>query len=105
MKYREYLAGGGPIVPDKPKMTPEEERRMAMEFARRNPGYKGPYGTVREQPLEESNVFFDAMLAAPGLRGLASLVKRPPSSWKNIPEGPDKESMREVGQILFGTRL
>jgi hypothetical protein len=105
MKYRQYLAGGGPIVPDKPKMTPDEERRMAMEFARRNPGYKGPYGTVREQPLEESNVFFDAMLAAPGLRGLASLVKRPPSSWKNIPEGPDKESMREVGQILFGTRL
>ena len=106
MKYRQYLAGG-PVEPDEPKkkLTPEEERRLAASFARYNPGYKGPYGPQPEKPLEPSNVIFDAMLAAPGLRGLAAAFKRPPSQWTNLPEGPVKDLTSEVGEVLFGTKF
>lgn len=106
MKYRQYLAGG-PVDPDEPKkkLTPDEERRLAASFARYNPGYKGPYGPQSEKPLEPSNVMFDAMLAAPGLRALAAAVKRPPRQWMNIPEGADKDLAREVGEVLFGTKI
>ena len=106
MKYRQYLAGG-PVDPDEPKkkLTPDEERGLAASFARYNPGYKGPYGPQSEKPLEPSNVVFDAMLAAPGLRALAAAVKRPPRQWMNIPEGADKDLAREVGEVLFGTKI
>ena len=106
MKYRQYLAGGE-VDPDEPKkkLTPDEERRLAASFARYNPGYKGPYGPQPEMPLEPNNVVFDAMIVAPGLRGLAAAVKRPPRQWMNVPEGADKDLAREVGEMLFGTKL
>jgi hypothetical protein len=108
MKYRQYLAGGQ-VMPDEPKkkLTPDEERRLAASFARYNPGHRGPYGPQPEMPLEPNNIVFDAMLGVAGLRGLAAAVKRPPREWMNIPEGPDKELAREIGEMLFrtGTKL
>jgi hypothetical protein len=100
MKYREYLMGG-PIDPPKNKsqLTDEQNRQLAMSYARYNqaPRPIGPEAGLR--PVEP---VFGAMVVAPGLRGLAQMVKNPPAkqAWEAMPY----DKYKDAAEFIIGPR-
>jgi hypothetical protein len=100
MKYREYLMGG-PIDPPKKKsqLTDEQNRQLAMSYARYNqaPRPIGPEAGLR--PVEP---VFGAMVVAPGLRGLAQMVKNPPAkqAWEAMPY----DKYKDAAEFIIGPR-
>jgi len=100
MKYREYLMGG-PIDPPKGKsqLTDEQQRQLAMSYARYNqaPRPIGPEAGLR--PVEP---VFGAMVVAPGLRGLAQMVKNPPAkqAWEAMPY----DKYKDAAEFIIGPR-
>ena len=100
MKYREYLMGG-PIDPPKKKsqLTDEQNRQLAMSYARYNqaPRPIGPEAGLR--PVEP---VFGAMVVAPGLRGLAQMVKNPPA--KQAWEGMPYDKYKDAAEFIIGPR-
>jgi len=100
MKYREYLMGG-PIDPPKGKsqLTDDQQRQLAMSYARYNqaPRPIGPEAGLR--PVEP---VFGAMVVAPGLRGLAQMVKNPPAkqAWEAMPY----DKYKDAAEFIIGPR-
>jgi len=100
MKYREYLMGG-PIDPPKGKsqLTDEQQRQLAVSYARYNqaPRPIGPEAGLR--PVEP---VFGAMVVAPGLRGLAQMVKNPPAkqAWEAMPY----DKYKDAAEFIIGPR-
>ena len=100
MKYREYLMGG-PIDPPKKKsqLTDDQQRQLAMSYARYNqaPRPIGPEAGLR--PVEP---VFGAMVVAPGLRGLAQMVKNPPAkqAWEAMPY----DKYKDAAEFIIGPR-
>lgn len=109
MKYREYLMGG-PIDPPKKKsqLTDEQQRQLAMSYARYNqaPRPIGPEAGLR--PVEP---VFGAMTTGIGLRGLYEAIKpstaRMPGQreWDMIPESPQKRQAQEIGEFIWGSKF
>lgn len=99
MKYREYLMGG-PIEPPKQKLTDEQRRQLAMSYAKYNQAPPRPIGP--EQGLRPVEPVFEAMLMAPGLRGLAQMVKNPPAkrAWDALPY----DKYKDASEMIIGPR-
>lgn len=92
---------GGPIDPPKKKsqLTDEQNRQLAMSYARYNqaPRPIGPEAGLR--PVEP---VFGAMVVAPGLRGLAQMVKNPPAkqAWEAMPY----DKYKDAAEFIIGPR-
>ena len=92
---------GGPIDPPKKKsqLTDEQQRQLAMSYARYNqaPRPIGPEAGLR--PVEP---VFGAMVVAPGLRGLAQMVKNPPAkqAWEAMPY----DKYKDAAEFIIGPR-
>ena len=100
MKYREYLMGG-PIDPPKKKsqLTDEQQRQLAMSYARYN---QAPRPIGPEPGLRPVEPVFGAMVLAPGLRGLAQMVKNPPAkqAWEAMPY----DKYKDAAEFIIGPR-
>ena len=110
MKYREYLMGG-PIDPPKKKsqLTDDQQRQLAMSYARYN---QAPPRSIGPEPgLRPVEPVFGAMTAGIGLRGLYEAVKpgtgRMPGQreWDMIPDSPQKRQAQEIGEFIWGTKF
>lgn len=101
MKYREYLMGG-PIDPPKGKsqLTDEQQRQLAMSYARYNQAPPRPIEP--EAGLRPVEPVFGAMVVAPGLRGLAQMVKNPPAkqAWEAMPY----DKYKDAAEFIIGPR-
>lgn len=110
MKYREYLMGG-PIDPPKGKsqLTDEQQRQLAMSYARYNQAPPRPIGP--EAGLRPVEPVFGAMTTGIGLRGLYEAIKpstaRMPGQreWDMIPESPQKRQAQEIGEFIWGSKF
>jgi hypothetical protein len=107
MKYRDELLGNYGDD-ERRELTQDERKRLAMSFAKYNPGYRGPYGPVDEPGLRQSEPAFGAMVLAPGLRGLASMVKQattgPQRQFESLPQGREKDMSERLGELLYGLK-
>lgn len=94
MKYR-------PTDPKKKSQLTEEQRRqMEASYAKYNQAPLGPI--VPERGLRPVEPVFGAMVMAPGLRGLAQMVKNPPAkrAWEAMPY----DKYKDAAEFIIGPR-